>query len=62
MIILATICMIPYTFTVIIVSFFKTMIPSKSHCIDCSFYLSTILYHSNLTIYSACYVTVREST
>jgi hypothetical protein len=34
MMIFATICMIPYTFTVIIVSFFVTIIPSKSHSIE----------------------------
>jgi hypothetical protein len=27
----ATICMIPYTFTAIILSFFVTILPSKSH-------------------------------
>jgi hypothetical protein len=33
MIILATICMIPYTFIVIVVSIFVTIIPSKRHSI-----------------------------
>jgi hypothetical protein len=33
MIILATIGMIPYTFTVITISFFVTLIPSKSHSV-----------------------------